>query len=134
MEVALFSDVYEDVREVVAKDKVLVVEAQVSHDDYSGGLNATGRSAMEISQARLNFAKSLRIRVDADKANDHLCKQLQNKLLPMENGCPVVLDFHNEVARCDIQLNDQWRINPTDDQLLQLKYEFGEDAVELLFS
>jgi DNA polymerase-3 subunit alpha len=134
MEVALFADVYEEVREVVAKDKVLVVEAQVSHDDYSGGLKATGRSAMEISQARLNFAKSLRIRVDAERAGEHLPKQLQQKLLPMENGCPVVLDFRNEVAQCDIQLGDQYRINPTDDQLLQLKYEFGEEAVELLFN
>ena len=38
VEVALFSDIYEQVREVVAKDRVLVVEALVSHDDYSGGL------------------------------------------------------------------------------------------------
>ena len=134
MEVALFADVYEEVREVVAKDRVLVVEAQVSHDDYSGGLKATGRSAMEISQARLSYAKSLRIRIDPERAVDGLCQQLQNKLQPLEHGCPVVLDFHNEVARCDIQLADNWRINPTDDQLLQLKYEFGEDAVELLFN
>jgi len=134
VEVALFSDVYEQVREVVAKDRVLVVEALVSHDDYSGGLKATGRAAMEISQARLTFAKALRIRVDGERSEDEFCNDLKRLLQRMENGCPVVLDFHNSVARCDIQLDDSWRINPSDEQLQELRYAYGDDAVELLFA
>ena len=43
MEVALFSDIYESVRELVEKDKVLLVEAIVAQDEYSGGLKATGQ-------------------------------------------------------------------------------------------
>ncbi|MCD8520888.1 MAG: DNA polymerase III subunit alpha [Saccharospirillaceae bacterium] len=134
VEVALFSDIYEQVREVVAKDRVLVVEALVSHDDYSGGLKATGRAAMEISQARLAFAKALRIRVDGERSEDDFCNDLKRLLQRMDNGCPVVLDFHNSVARCDIQLDDSWRINPSDEQLQELRYAYGDDAVELLFS
>lgn len=133
MEVALFSDVYEQVREVVAKDKVLVVEAQISHDAYSGGLKAIGRSAMEISQARLNFAKSIRIQMNGERLDDQSCQLLGQLLQPLEGGCPIVLDYHNDTARCDIRLGDEWRVNPTDDQLLQLRYEFGEQAVELVF-
>jgi DNA polymerase-3 subunit alpha len=133
MEVALFSDVYEQVREVVAKDKVLVVEAQISHDAYSGGLKAIGRSAMEISQARLNFAKSIRIQMNGERLDDKSCQLLGQLLQPLEGGCPIVLDYRNDTARCDIRLGDEWRVNPTDDQLLQLRYEFGEQAVELVF-
>ncbi len=133
VEVALFSDVYEQVREVVAKDRVLVIEAQVSHDDYSGGLKATGRSAMEISQARLNYAKALRIRVDGEKPEDEFCNGLKKVLQRMPDGCPVVLDFYNSVARCDIQLGDDWRVNPSDEQLLELRYAYGMEAVELVF-
>ena len=134
VEVALFSDIYDQVREVVAKDKVLVVEAQVSHDDYSGGLKATGRNAMEISQARLTYAKALRITVDGDRPEDEFCNTLKAKLDRMENGCPVVLDFYNSVARCDIQLGDSWRINPSDELLQELRYTYGDNAVELIFS
>ncbi|WP_430459882.1 DNA polymerase III subunit alpha [Thalassolituus sp. LLYu03] len=133
VEVALFSDIYEQVREVVAKDKVLVVEALVSHDDYSGGLKATGRSAMEISQARLNFAKALRITVNGDRPEDEFCNELKRLLQRMDNGCPVVLDFYNSVARCDIQLGEGWRVNPTDDQLQELRFAYGDNAVELIF-
>jgi DNA polymerase-3 subunit alpha len=132
-EVALFSDVYEEVREVVAKDKVLVVEAQISHDDYSGGLKAIGRSAMEISQARLTFAKAVRVKISGVGAEESFTNRLIELLQPLPHGCPVVLDYRNEVACCDIQLEDRWRINPTDEQLQELKFEFGEDAVELVF-
>lgn len=132
MEVALFSDIYESVREQVAKDKVMVLEAIVSHDEYSGGLKATGRSAMEISQARLAFAKALRLRVSSEQGDDW-CTQLPQQLDTIENGCPVVLDFDNGVARCDIQLDDRWRINPSDECLQNLRYAYGDDAVELMF-
>ncbi len=134
VEVALFADIYDKVREVVAKDRVLVVEAIIAHDDYSGGLKATGRNVMEISQARLNFAKAIRIRVDGDRHEDSLCADLKRLLQPLANGCPVVLDFHNSLARCDIQLGERWRVNPSDEQLQELRYAYGEDAVELVFS
>jgi DNA polymerase III subunit alpha len=133
MEVALFSDVYEQVRHVVAKDKVLIVEAMISHDAYSGGLKAIGRTAMEISQARLSFARGLRIQVDGERLDDQFCVNLGKLLQPLEGGCPVLLEYRNDSARCSIQLGDEWRVNPTDEQLLQLRYEFGEQAVALMF-
>ena len=134
IEAALFSDVYEQVREVVAKDKVLVIEAMVSHDDYSGGLKATGRTAMEIHQARLTYAKALRVKVDGETLTDDLSRRLKTCLQPMQDGCPVILDYRNRVAQCDIRLNDCWAINPTDEQLQELRYAFGEDAVALEFA
>ncbi|MAK92749.1 MAG: DNA polymerase III subunit alpha [Oceanospirillaceae bacterium] len=133
VEVALFSDVYEQVREVVEKDRVLVVEAQISHDDYSGGLKATGRSAMEISQARLTFAKAIRIKVDGEQPEDQFCNGLKQVLDLMQDGCPIVLDFCNSVARCDIRLGDGWRVNPSDDLLQELRYAYGDESVELVF-
>ncbi|MGB1091852.1 MAG: OB-fold nucleic acid binding domain-containing protein, partial [Oceanobacter sp.] len=134
MEVALFSDVYEEVKEVVAKDKVLVIEALIAHDNYSGGLKATGRKAMEISQARLAFANALRIRVESGHLQPTFSEKLQAMLQRREDGCPVVLDYCNGQARCDIRLGDEWRVDPTDEQLQELRYEFGEKAVELVFS
>lgn len=132
MEVALFADVYAQVKDIIAKDKVLVVEAIVSYDDYSGGLKATGRGVIEISQARLRYAKSLRVDV-AQTVPAQLIKQLQQLLIPYEHGCPVTLDYKNGRARCDVLLGHEWCINPTDEQLQNLRNEFGEKAIELVF-
>ncbi|MEN9463958.1 MAG: hypothetical protein RL217_139 [Pseudomonadota bacterium] len=134
MEVALFSDIYESVRELVEKDKVLLVEAIVAQDEYSGGLKATGRSLLDINQARLKYAQSLYIEVDAQKYEERLCEDLQRVLKTRSDGCPVVLGFSNEVARCKLRLGDSWRIDPTDELLQELRYLYGEKAVELVFS
>jgi DNA polymerase-3 subunit alpha len=51
-----------------------------------------------------------------------------------EHGCPVILQYSNDSAQADIQLGDRWRIRPTDEQLLVLKYAFGEESVAMDYS
>jgi DNA polymerase-3 subunit alpha len=139
VEVSLFSEVFEQVREVIDKDKVIIVEANVRHDDYSGGLKATAINAMEISQARLNYAQSLRVKVQREQLDHKFVDNLKDMLKPVnaeqgEFGCPVILEYANDMAQADIQLGDRWRIRPTDEQLLVLKYAFGEDSVAMDYS
>jgi len=132
IEVSLFSDVYEDVREVIDKDKVIIVEASVSRDDYSGGIKAIARNALEIGQSRMHYAKALRVEVEQMTA-PALSRSLKQKLVPNPEGCPVVLKYKNGQASVDIQLGDEWKVMPTDEQLYALKYEFGEDKVAMEF-
>ena len=136
VEVSLFSEAFEKVREVIDKDKVIIIEANVRHDDYSGGLKANAINAMEISQARLNYAQSLRVNIKRDQLDNKFINNLKNMLQPVntqqgEHGCPIILHYENETAQADIQLGDNWRIRPTDEQILVLKYAFGENAVAM---
>ncbi|WP_299077976.1 OB-fold nucleic acid binding domain-containing protein, partial [uncultured Paraglaciecola sp.] len=139
VEVSLFSEAFEKVREVIDKDKVIIIEANVRHDDYSGGLKANAINAMEISQARLNYAKSLKVKVRRDQLDHKFVANFKQMLEPVniaqgEHGCPVILEYSNDSAQADIQLGDRWRIRPTDEQLLVLKYAFGEESVAMDYS
>tara|TARA_B110000196_G_scaffold139357_1_gene120773 strand:- start:565 stop:2127 length:1563 start_codon:yes stop_codon:yes gene_type:complete len=139
VEVSLFSEAFEKVREVIDKDKVIIIEANVRHDDYSGGLKANAINAMEISQARLNYAQSLKVRVKREQLDKKFIANLKEMLVPVnaeqgEYGCPVILQYSNDSAQADIQLGDRWRIRPTDEQLLVLKYAFGEESVAMDYS
>ena len=136
VEVSLFSEVFEQVREVIDKDKVIIIEASVRHDDYSGGLKANAINAMEISQARLNYAQSLRVNIKREQLDHKFVNNLKGMLQPVnaqqgEYGCPVILHYENDNAQADIQLGDSWRVRPTDEQILVLKYAFGENAVAM---
>src|SRR5690554_378170 len=133
LEVALFADVYNEYFQVVEKDKLLIVEANVSNDEYSGGLKAICRSVKDIDDARVQYARVLRIQVDGKKHDETMCDELKHILQPLENGCPVVLEFFNSMVQCDIQLGNAWRINPTDEQLHRLRSQYGKDAVTLVF-
>ena len=139
VEVSLFSEAFEKVREVIDKDKVIIIEANVRHDDYSGGLKANAINAMEISQARLNYAQSLKVKVKREQLDNKFVANLKDMLTPVnaeqgEYGCPVILQYSNDSAQADIQLGDYWRIRPTDEQLLVLKYAFGEESVAMDYS
>src|SRR5690554_7272492 len=61
MEVALFADVYNEYFDKVEKDKLLIVEANVSNDEYSGGLKSVCRSVKDIDEARAQDRKSTRL-------------------------------------------------------------------------
>ena len=133
MEVALFADVYNEYFDKVEKDKLLIVEANVSNDEYSGGLKSVCRSVKDIDEARAHYARVLRIKVDGTKHDESMCEQLKDTLAPIENGCPIVLEFYNNMVQCDIQLGAAWCINPSDEQLQKLRHQYGEDAVTLVF-
>ncbi|MGB1061765.1 MAG: DNA polymerase III subunit alpha, partial [Ketobacter sp.] len=57
LEISIFSDAYEEYKDQLIKDAVLVVEGDVSLDDYSGGLKMVTRKVFGIAQARENYAR-----------------------------------------------------------------------------
>jgi DNA polymerase-3 subunit alpha len=131
IELSLFSDVYDRVRELIEKDKVIIVEAVVSKDDYSGGLKAIARDVMEISETRIKYANSIKVQHSLMHTAKEMTKQLKNALIPDSTGCPIVYQYENNQARVDIQLGDEWRVRPTDEQLYALQDIFGSKSVNM---
>jgi len=56
---------FERHRDLLAKDTLLVVEGQVSMDEYSGGFKMSAERIYNIDQARGTFASRVEIDVDA---------------------------------------------------------------------
>ena len=77
IEVALFADAYNEFFQLVEKDKLLIVEVNVSNDEYSGGLKSICRSVKDIDQARVHYARALRLQVDGEKYDETLCDELK---------------------------------------------------------
>jgi DNA polymerase-3 subunit alpha len=46
------------------KDTLVVVEAEVNFDDYSGTLKAVARNVLSLVEARSHYAKALEIVID----------------------------------------------------------------------
>lgn len=133
MEVTLFGDTYEQHRDLIAKDKILVVEGEVAHDDYSGQLKVKGTRVLDIPQARGRFASALQLELFADHGD---LKRSLERWLPqhrMEQGVPVKIRYQREDAAADLLLGEEWRICVTDDLLWELKQQYGKTRVQLLY-
>ncbi len=124
LEVAAFSKVYEQYRDILSKDTLLVAEGGLNMDEFSGMLRVTAEKLYTIEQAREMFARSIQLTLNGNDASDQprFIEQLAEILKPYCGGvCPVTVRYRSDRAKASIQLGDDWRVYPADELLLRLR-------------
>ena len=135
VEVSLFAETYERYRELLVKDTILVVEGNVSNDDYSGSLKVRAKRVMDIVHARAQFVDELLLRVDASELQKSFVGELQNIIQPYQgDGCSLVVEYSNAAARARLLFGQDWRITPSDELIHNLREQFGAERVQLRYS
>lgn len=132
LEVAAFSKVYEQYREIMSKDALLVVEGALNIDDFSGMLRVTAEKIYPIEQAREMFARGIQLQWHAHRngGSQAFVAKLAETLEPYRGGgCPVIIQYRSRKARATIQLGDEWRVAPADELLLRLRRWLSSQAV-----
>lgn len=134
LDVAAFSDVYDLHKDILHKDQLLLIEGEVSHDEYTDGLRMSAKRMMDICTARENYAKFILIKVPADHLNASVMDQFEEQLRPYSRGvCPVVIEYAQQHAQARLLLGKQWRLSPNDEALLRLQDIFGESQVTMQY-
>lgn len=132
LELAVFSEAYHHYRDMLAKDRLIVVEGEVSVDEYTGGVKMSASKLYDIDHAREAFAKRLILKVDQNKAANGFIKDLVGVLTPFREGyCPVWVDYQRPDASAQIQLGQEWRVRPTDELIRRLAELAGADRVHV---
>ena len=134
VELAVFAEPFQQYRDLLAKDRLVIVEGDVSVDDYTGGVKMSAQKIYDISRAREAFAWRLMISVDANQAGNGFVGELGSVLEPFNNGhCPVYLQYTGDQARARIRLGDNWCVHPTDELIHRLNELAGESNVEVQY-
>ncbi|MDO9372073.1 MAG: DNA polymerase III subunit alpha [Gammaproteobacteria bacterium] len=139
VEIAVFAEVYQHHRELLVKDKLLVVEGEVSVDEYSGNYKMSALRITDINQARERYAQRLVISLESDMAGNGMVSELAAALTPFRNGgCPVWISYRNAYngssINADLPLGQEWRVHPTDELLHRLAGLVGKDHVKVVYS
>jgi len=134
IEVAIFADTYNQSRELLLKDGLLVVQGQVSYDDYNGQLKMRADQISLLSDVRLEKARELYLSLESGRLPARFVAQLGEYFEPYrEGGCPVVIDYQRSDARALLRLGEEWRVRPEDELLQRLRQEYGSDRVKLVY-
>jgi len=134
LELAVFSELFERHRDLLAKDTLLVVEGQVSMDEYSGGFKMSAERIYNIDQARSTFASRLEIDVDATLAATGFIQALQQVLKPATPGnCLVCIRYDAGPASAELVLGPEWKVIPSGALLERLTGLAGEGRVRLIY-
>ncbi|GHE22332.1 DNA polymerase III subunit alpha [Halomonas urumqiensis] len=135
IEASLFGEVFETLRGEIEADQVLIVEGEVSSDDYSGGLRLRGKDVTPMVAARTRYGQAVELSLDASAVNGRLVDSLRDSLAPHRDsdGLPVRLRYSNSAATGWLELADEWKVRPCDELLIGLRDVQGQDGVRLKY-
>ncbi|HXU93359.1 MAG TPA: DNA polymerase III subunit alpha [Gallionella sp.] len=131
IEVTVFNDVYEPSRPWIKDDELLVVQGKAALDEYSGGMRVSGEELFNFASARSHFARHLELRCDGKVG----IAQLKEIFTPWREGkCPVLINYRNQDAVCQLRLGEAWQVTLHDDLLRDLYAALGVDNVRVAYT
>jgi DNA polymerase-3 subunit alpha len=134
LEVTLFADAFSEYRELLVKDAILVIEGQVSFDDYSGALKMRGKTIRTLLAARSANVRALELKLDETDFRGDFRGEFQRLVDSHRNGaCPIVIRYRRHGAQATLRLPEQWRVQPSDDLLQRLRDRYGAERVRLTY-
>lgn len=133
IEASLFAEAFHSAQSLLQTDAMVVVEGEVSNDDFSGGLRLRAKRVMSIEDARTNLAESLRVTVRAEALKGDRLRWLGDLCKRHRGACPITVDYTGQDARALLQLGEAWRIDPADSLIQALRDQFGRENVFLQY-
>lgn len=139
MDITLFSETYNNARDLLLKDGLLVISGQVRYDDYSGMLKMSADNVRLLADVRQERARELCLALESGSLATNFIRELMEHLdpyrqvQPSQTGCVVVIDYLRSDARARLRLGDQWRVRPDDELLQRLRDNYGTNSVNLVY-
>jgi len=131
IEVSLYAEAYQASQALLQKDALLVVEGEVSQDDFSGGLRMRVKRVMSLEDARTTLLDSVRISLDTSRHGPDSLGQIAGLLRKHPGNCAVTVDLQRPDAAAELRLGEEWRVEPADDLVQGLRDQLGKDSVSL---
>ncbi len=135
IEVAVYNEMFERHRALLREDELLVVQAKVSKDDYSGGQRVVAERLLDLVGARREFGKRLRITLngiaDGTRLRVAITPFVQAPEPEAPGGLPVVVEYASAEAMCAVELGARWRVRPADDLFTRVSDELHAQRVAI---
>ena len=132
IEVSVFSDRYEKYSKLLSKDQLIIVEGELSNNDYGEGLSVRAEKILDINEARAFYSHGLCLDFSEGFLPDdfsNILKKILSPHLQSNEGSRVSIKYSHSEAEALLSLGENWKVIPCDDLLSTLKQEFGEHRV-----
>jgi len=134
IEVTVYADTWNEHRELLVKDHIVIVEGSVAHDDFSGGLAMRARGVRSLVEARQSYAAELTIEISREMLDERLAQRLEQTLAGAGGGsCPVSFIYCRSGQRARVRCGERWQVVPSDELLQALRDCVGSDGVALRY-
>ena len=155
IEVSLFGEVYESIRETLSKDEIVHVEGVVNLNEYAGdgSFQIRAKSIISFQRAREAYLRHITLNFQQKSLCIESLEELEiiledyvytpqpsNPSQPSpqttingEKVCSVVVNYARDGVQGKIVFGKSWQVKPDDELLHRLKEHYGEQGVSLSY-
>ncbi|MEO1244471.1 MAG: DNA polymerase III subunit alpha [Pseudomonadota bacterium] len=135
MEIALFSEAYEEFRDLLVKEEIVVVSGGLRYDDFIGGWTLNAKSVQPIDRVIEARARHMLLRLSPNGQGTALLSELHELLLPYRNGsCDVAVQYRGSDASARLSLGAEWSVRPSRELRDKLDELLGHGNVKLAYA
>jgi DNA polymerase III subunit alpha len=126
-------------RDLLKDDELVVVQAKVQPDRFSGGLRLIVQQVWDLAGARCRFGKYLQVEVNgsvppvSEVLRDFPSRRVATDHGDLPQGLTVRLRLHREQASADLDLGEAARFYPTDAALARWREGASEGRAEIVY-
>ncbi|MBX3708777.1 MAG: DNA polymerase III subunit alpha [Gammaproteobacteria bacterium] len=133
IEVVCFSEVYVKNRALLSEDQIIIVEGDVSIDDFNNSPRIVARDLYSIEQARERFAKQFRLHLSSTQ---HIETGLFKEILTKHIGgnCAVVVRYLCDNIQADIKLGKNCLVKPSSQLLKTIQEQLSIEQMEFIYN
>lgn len=137
VEVTIFGELLEQVRPLLASEGVLVVEGEVSMDEYAGALKLVAKQILPLAAARAQYSKGLELSLPVAiglRGLHGLTELLQAHRSGQDQvGAQLRFRLQHPAAQIGLQGGSAWRVSLSDTLLRGLRQLLGKESVRVLY-
>jgi DNA polymerase-3 subunit alpha len=134
IEVTLFEELFQQHRDIIVKDAILVIDGSLRFDDFIEGWRLQAKTLMDIDRARERYARRLWLRWPEAFDGPLGMSRFEDVLKPHLRGpCGVSVVINRADYAGRLNLGDAWTIRPTRELLDKLTALVGREGWYLVY-
>jgi DNA polymerase-3 subunit alpha len=134
LEVSLYEETFQQHRDIIVKDAILIVDGSLRFDDFIEAWRLQAKSLMDIDRARERFARRLWLRWPAEFDGPQGLTRFEQMLKPYLRGpCGVSVAVNRPDYSGKVNLPDAWSVRPTRELLDRLSTLVGREGWHLVY-
>jgi DNA polymerase-3 subunit alpha len=134
LEVSLYEEVFQQHRDIIVKDAILIIDGTLRFDDFIEAWRLQGKSLMDIDRARERFARRLWVRWPTEFDEPLGMNRFEQLLKPYLRGpCGVSVAINRPGYSGKVNLPDAWCVRPTRELLDRLSTLVGREGWYLVY-
>ncbi|MFM1869890.1 MAG: hypothetical protein RLY99_634 [Pseudomonadota bacterium] len=137
LEMTIYSELFEPNRHWLKEDELIIAKVSVTPDKFSGGMRVVAESIMDVTTARLKFARSLHVQLQQGIDIQGFKQQVNNFVGKKPQGLLMTADVISNGSVCLVQFPDTWKIYPDDESIrglsMALNKSGGQGNVEVKY-